>query len=266
MQHPKFGLSVLAIFRNEAHVLREWLNHYQQFGVEHFYLINNNSSDGYEAVLKPYIKSGVVELSHCQKDGNQIGAYSALLPKLKSETRWLGVFDLDEFVYSPYHDTITEVVAGFCDYEAVLIPWLSFGSSGHIRQPQSVVHGFQRRGVSDTNRSFFKAISQPMSIQHLSQHNPRTIRGKKVLANGVEFGDQEYLILSEEDIGSYKLINNHYRLQSLDYFTTVKTCRPEVHEDLRDRPKKLEFFNEHDRFWNVVKDDGLARRSAAIKI
>ena len=35
-------LSVLAIFKNEGHIINEWLNHYLLEGVDHFYLIDLN--------------------------------------------------------------------------------------------------------------------------------------------------------------------------------------------------------------------------------
>ena len=34
----KYFLSVLSVFKNESHILEEWLNHYINEGVEHFYL------------------------------------------------------------------------------------------------------------------------------------------------------------------------------------------------------------------------------------
>ena len=37
----KYYLSVLAIFKNEKHIMKEWLLHHMKEGVEHFYLIDN---------------------------------------------------------------------------------------------------------------------------------------------------------------------------------------------------------------------------------
>src|SRR4051812_22676287 len=89
----KYSLAVLAIFRNESHVLEEWLRHYIAFGVEHLYLIDNNSSDDFLAVLAPHIDAGRISLFHCEKDGYQIGAYTELLPTIQQECEWIGVFD-----------------------------------------------------------------------------------------------------------------------------------------------------------------------------
>ncbi|MBR7025230.1 MAG: glycosyltransferase family 2 protein, partial [Selenomonadaceae bacterium] len=46
-----YDLAVVAIFKNEGHYLKEWLDYHLFAGVEHFYLYNNNSTDNYEEVL-----------------------------------------------------------------------------------------------------------------------------------------------------------------------------------------------------------------------
>lgn len=43
-----YFLTCLAIFKNEAMNLKEWLDHHLWQGVEHFYLINNGSEDDYK--------------------------------------------------------------------------------------------------------------------------------------------------------------------------------------------------------------------------
>ena len=165
-------IAVIAIFRNEAHVLREWIEHYLAFGVDHFYLIDNNSNDDYRTVLAPYIERGLIDLFFTARDGFQIGAYTELLPVLKEEAEWIGVFDLDEFIYPPHDCCFAEVLEGFAQHEVILAPWLSFGSSGFVAQPGSVTESFTWRGLAQVSRAFLKAFSRTRSVQLLSQHNP----------------------------------------------------------------------------------------------
>ena len=47
-------VSVLAIFKNEGMNIKEWIEHYIWQGIEHFYLINNDSTDNYKKILLPY--------------------------------------------------------------------------------------------------------------------------------------------------------------------------------------------------------------------
>ncbi|MDR0485482.1 MAG: glycosyltransferase family 2 protein, partial [Elusimicrobiota bacterium] len=48
-------LSVLAIAKNEAPYLKEWIEYHRALGVEKFYIYDNNSSDNTFEILKPYI-------------------------------------------------------------------------------------------------------------------------------------------------------------------------------------------------------------------
>ena len=99
-----YSLSVGCLFRNESHSIVEWLEHYLFHGVEHFYLINDASDDGFQRLLDPYLKNGVVTLFNANWDryvGRQRDMYNCyVLPRL-SETKWLLMVDMDEYVWSP---------------------------------------------------------------------------------------------------------------------------------------------------------------------
>jgi len=47
-------LSIVAVFKNEAHILKEWIDHYMNQGVDHFYLIDNGSTDDYKDTLQNF--------------------------------------------------------------------------------------------------------------------------------------------------------------------------------------------------------------------
>ena len=49
-----YNLVVAAVFKNEAPILKEWILHYLKWGVEHFYLVNDGSTDNYLEIIKDY--------------------------------------------------------------------------------------------------------------------------------------------------------------------------------------------------------------------
>jgi hypothetical protein len=53
-----YYLSVLSIFKNETINLKLWLDHYLWQGAEHFYLIDNGSTDEPLNILQEYIDKG----------------------------------------------------------------------------------------------------------------------------------------------------------------------------------------------------------------
>ena len=48
---PKYYFSIGAVFKNEAHALDEWIQHYLMRGVDHIYLINDFSTDAFKPII-----------------------------------------------------------------------------------------------------------------------------------------------------------------------------------------------------------------------
>ena len=94
----KYYLSLLAIFKNESHILDEWITHHIKEGVDHIYLINNDSSDNYQDTIEKW--KHFVTLYNFPERGKQVEHYNKILPEIKKTTKWLLVCDLDEFVFA----------------------------------------------------------------------------------------------------------------------------------------------------------------------
>ena len=94
-------LAICAIFKNEAAYLDEWLRFYDLVGVEHFYLYNNDSTDGHLAVLQRWIAAGKVTLHDIPGRAVQRLAVHHCLQTYRDQCAWLAHVDLDEFLFSP---------------------------------------------------------------------------------------------------------------------------------------------------------------------
>lgn len=132
----KYNLSVCAIFKNEARYLKEWIEYHRVVGVDHFYLYNNNSSDRFYEVLKPYITQGVVTLIHWPdylknlKEeeafmwalGTQIPAYeNAAKVTALNETKWLTFLEVGEFLISARTDNLKEILEKYDAYPGITL-------------------------------------------------------------------------------------------------------------------------------------------------
>jgi Glycosyl transferase family 2 len=139
-------ICVVAIFKNESHVLKEWLEHYLREGVDTFLLIDNDSSDNYKPILEPFLRSKQVFLKKSKKKHAQVELYNRWLPEAK-KFDWVIVVDMDEFIYArngfktikAYLETVNK------DIYKIEIPWKLFGSSGFKKQPNSVIQNFIHR-------------------------------------------------------------------------------------------------------------------------
>lgn len=257
----KHFLSVGAIFKNEAHILREWIEHYLAEGVEHFYLINNDSTDDYEAVLRPYVARGLITLIYDARPMLQ-RHYSDYLVDVRFETEWMLVCDLDEFVYTK-EGTIRRFIEEFAKppINAIVLPWLCFGSAGHFKQPESVVRAFtKRRRYSLPNQGekcFCKEIVRMADVEHFDVHQHTLIFKKQIDGCGNRVETVGVLDIDEEFIGKAKILLNHYRVQSEEWFKTVKMTRGDVYYGQHDI-KVDDYFNGFN--FNDVQDSTLAEK------
>ena len=92
-------VAVCAIGRLENRYAVEWVEHYNQLGVDKIFIYDNNRiSDGelFQDVLQPYIEAGFVEITYF--DGLQKDAYEKCYRDHSDEYDWIGFFDFDEFV------------------------------------------------------------------------------------------------------------------------------------------------------------------------
>ncbi len=136
-RHLKYDVSLCLIFKDEGRFLKEWIDYHLTVGIDHFYLYDNNSTDNYSKVVEPYVQQGVVTLINWPYERAQVKCYKHCLETFCNETKWIGYIDADEFVCPKYAATITEWLASYAKYPAVMIDWLQFGTGGLVEHDYS---------------------------------------------------------------------------------------------------------------------------------
>jgi hypothetical protein len=251
---------VYTIFKNESHIFKEWLDHYLSEGVNHFYLIDNGSTDNYKEIIEPYMK--YITLFKDDETGNdtQMKIYKRHIFDKLSETEWIMCLDMDEFMYTK-KGTLADELKSVKDKSIgqILVPWKYYGSSGHIKQPKNVVKSFLYRRKCPYN-SPTKPIARSESIETLGIHGHKLKSEYKTV-------DSSYTIHTRHDITGYDDIDvtekfifktnlqcNHYMVQSLEWFRNVKMTRGSTNFSSNHRNE--EYFKEWD--YNVILDDELS--------
>lgn len=230
-------LAVGAIFKNESHILKEWLDHHIYHGVQKFYLLNDNSTDNFMSILQPYTDNNIVSLynlNHPIYDERQVDIYNKYFyPILISkQVQWLAIIDLDEFLYSPETIDIKSILSNFHDIAQIHVNWVMFGSNGHIEQPNNVVQNFTRRAKYDTNNPVPKCIlNSNFYFNSLGIHFCLTPHQTK----NVSLKNDKALLLI-----------NHYYYQSYNFWTNIKMTRGDVNCYLANAVKDLSNFARHD--------------------
>lgn len=212
-----YYLSVGAIFKNECIILQEWIEHYLFHGVEHFFLIDDTSTDNFQCILEPYIEKGIVTLFQHNEPwtyylGRQKDMYNHFIFPQLHKTKWLAILDIDEYLWSPISIDLREPLKQ-CEHLGQLqIKTIYFGSNGYIEQPNNIVASFTKRSSSSYDKGMKYIIHTSFSFQELTIHY--------ALFTNKEDAQQHCIILGEP----YFRIN-HYCCQSLEYWNTIKCTR-----------------------------------------
>jgi len=244
-----YYFTIGAMFKNESHVLKEWIDHYKFHGVDHIYLINDNSDDSFLEIIEPYINDGFVTFYNNELKSDELGrqthTYNYYFQPHLKETQWFGILDLDEFLYSPNEIDIKTVLSKHENEDQLQVNWVHFGSSGHISQPENVVAGFLYRGEynSPTNGPNGRYNSHKSIVN--TQKNCQivlNIHSHAIVGGG-----------SYRNISFYEnppqLLVNHYAIQSLDFWKKVKMTRGDINRyyDSQRWERDMQLFYDCDR-------------------
>lgn len=176
-------LSMVCMARNEGRYFREWIEFHRLVGVEHFAVYDNHSDDNTREILEPYRASGVVDIipwPHFAPDyDTQAMAYNHALSHFGPKSRWMAFLDLDEFLFSPRGDAISDVLRDYEDLPALCIYWAMFGTSGHSNPVDAtLIENFTQRArfpqipVKDPILANYKSVVQPhLVLRNRGAHN-----------------------------------------------------------------------------------------------
>ena len=212
-----YYLSIGAIFKNESLIMREWIEHYIFHGVNHFYLINDNSSDDFISILQPYIDKGIVTLFQHTSPwdyylGRQKDMYNYFIFPYLHETQWLFIADLDEYLWSPMSIDLKYTLQQCEHIGQIQIKDYLFGSNGYLLQPSSIIQSFTKRSHSMTEGGTKYIINTNFQFKELTIHY--------AFFTNKHDEDNHFILL-----GSPYFQVNHYSSQSQEYWEKIKCTR-----------------------------------------
>ena len=256
MRSSKYFLTALVTAKNEALILDEFLQHLQTQGFDHVFLIDNGSVDGScDKALSMY-GAGFITLYKLPKPAAQLENYNLVYRAHRSETTWMAVIDVDEYLFG-VRQPLRKVLEAQLAPVYISVPWVVFGSSGLVRQPQSIRKSFLYRHAYDERAQspqrfgveypdsfvWFKGLFHTSLVKSLHVHEHKTTFGAPVL------------VLAQDD-PNIRL--HHYIIQSWEYFAATKMDRGDSF--FKANPRKIRNRKYFDT-WDapaVIYDDTLA--------
>jgi hypothetical protein len=259
---------IVSLFKNETAILKEWLDHYINEGVDTFYLTDNGSTDHYMPILDPYLKTGQVVLNINPKKYAQNKHLNFFLKDAQKHD-WVIVIDLDEFIYARRgYKTIKDYLNGVKpDVQKIHVPWKLYGSSGHAKQPKSVIQGFvhRRKYPDDLNHMSAydsiickKTIVRGKNVVRLDLHTSM-VKDEPVVIfpNNESYNNRDYYMwVTEKLLNESYLHLNHYRIQSVEAFKKKQTrgdAHAKKHNGYRTK-KYFKFFDFRDKIDTELKN------------
>lgn len=181
-----YDLALLCQFQNSGPMLRSWLQHHIWQGVEHFFLIDENSTDNSKEVLQEFIDNGVV--THFTRSGKKVDNYRWAFQQIRGKTKWLGVCDVNDFFYgvnqklakminqhvSHHFDMV--LCNGFCfkcENESELSNPVYNVLNRHSLLSKSTKYIFRVKSVVHPSQIWLETLLYPMTKRMMTKH-PRT--------------------------------------------------------------------------------------------
>lgn len=261
----KYKISILSMFKNEAMIMEEWIQHYISEGIEHFYLIDNGSTDNYDLIIKKYAeKITLVIDSSRDKDETQPLLFNRhFLSRSKIETEWLLVCDMDEYIYSRNgYRTIKEYINKVPEnIDCILLPWKNFGNNGVDMHPDSIISTFIRREdeiefkkriVEENWFGHSKSLFRTKNVTRLNTHIPILV------IENIRFSDFTGIDMKKYDGSCQPLHLNHYQHMSYHYYTKVKMIRGDAQTWFN--RYNLTRFHRENTIFNKIDDHELANK------
>jgi hypothetical protein len=273
---PRHYLSIYAIFQNEAHIIREWMDLHWREGIEHFFLLDHGSTDDWRDRIAAHVAAGRVTVRSLASGAgglDQLRVEHAEFALRDSE--WVVLQDLDEFTYA----NGTTSIAGWlkalpADVHQVVVPWICFGTGGNLRQPDQVVKECRRSEdmaarprLSDQERPWHvKSIFRARYLRRMHTH-VHDVSGRTVLpVDALTAVSSRFYIANAlaHDVAAFRILQNHYVHQSLDFYRAKMQRRGYWLETRRGvKSYTEERFEREEPLLNAVPNDTLFERHRA---
>jgi len=201
-----------------------------------------------------------VEYKYYPGKGVQKAVYADGINVTRGQTKWLAIFDLDEMMVPPKNESIIDLLKRQPNsVSSVVMPWINFGSAGHIKKPKGLVmENFRMRDV--TNDPLWKTIVRPDRVYAVGAHT-QVVSGKTIDA----FGSRYFYIrhpINTKYLDGIRI--HHYSVKSLEEFAKRSGRGDVLGGDKRALKRYTnDYFTKNDR--NAVLDKSMDKYVKKLK-
>lgn len=165
------NLTAIYWIKNETPYLPEWIEFHLLQGFDHFILYDNDSNDGLEDSMTPYIRDGILEIRKYPEEvknssySKNYWVMSHCIDEQKNKSKWIHFHAIDEFTYCPSGILVTELLKEFDNFGGLAVNWKLFGINGHIKKPKGLVIENYTTRLHHDAALHVKTIIQPLKTR-----------------------------------------------------------------------------------------------------
>jgi len=232
----KYFLSCCALIKNGDKFLKEWLDHYISEGVEHFYLIDNGSSDNTLNIIKQYDNITLFKDNNKYPENQQKMYNDNLLPVIK-ESKWSMIVDADElmkgqnnYTIKSYLETVPSNIFG------IYVIWkMFFNKTNNISKMSEMKSRFNYNYLHDSSMKLNNQVEGFLMFQYFMMFGKTLFRTENLIHLGIHtqslggeiidnFGEktknkpetiyQSCKYINESSIKKANIVLNHYFIKT----------------------------------------------------
>ncbi len=163
-------IAIVAIIKNEAPYIKEWIEYHRLIGINKFYIYDNESTDNLKTILQEYIDKEIVTYTLIEGVAQQCVAYNDAIKRYKYRNKYMAFIDADEFIYLEDEKNLMSVINDIFiknkNCGGFIIQWCLFNSSGHVQKPEGLVIENYTNHLLKSNKinEHIKTICNPRKV------------------------------------------------------------------------------------------------------
>ncbi len=255
-------LAICAIFKNEAAFLLEWIAYHRIVGFDHFYLYDNDSTDGGADLIRQSNLARYVTVTQWPQRPGQLPAYRDFIDHHAQGFDWAAFIDLDEFLLPLEGRSVRPILESLGTASAVLVHWRVFGPSGWDERPAGLaIDNYTKRAADSfqSNRHIKSVVRCADLIDVSGNPHQFLLRGEPCDALGRTIPNDPIQKSSCHE----RLVINHYQTRSRqDWLAKLRRGHATTEQADQAYPSHLiDYFDEV----SIVVDETIRSFSAEVK-
>jgi hypothetical protein len=213
--------------KRENLYVREYIEHYQKYGVDKFFIYDNNDINGekFDDVINDYINNKFVEIINFRGLlSPQIKGYNDCLKKNYKLYKWLIFYDMDEFIYLKNFNNIKDFLNNekFNKCQRMQLNWIFHTDNNNLHYDnRKLAIRFPKK--ENTKKILYQGIKSILRGRiNIKINNVHTLSKRLISCNGFGQKIENKTIETNKPDFHYYYIDHYYSKSTEEFLNKLK--------------------------------------------